>query len=233
MSGTVSSKRGSVLGGVLAAIMLALLAFGAAAGHAGALGGSGEPTASVTQELEATINSQVSWGTAGTCTQNIATNNFGDLVPSSTENDLGTFDALPHGSASTIGADHVWVGCVTTNTTLGSVEAAGTKDMEDGQHTTLPLSDVGIGITNATGGEINGGTAGCVVSANQTEKGACTLPTGGAGQTLVTNAKEGTTELNWQYQLNLPPNQQIGSYIGGQVTFTATAGEKSVGGGAS
>jgi len=235
MFGTVSSRRGSVLGGVLAAIMLALLAFGATAGQAALSGGgSPEPTASETQELEATISSQVSWGSAGDCIQNIKTNNFGDLVPSPTTNTLGSFDATPTAEASEDSSgNHVWVGCVTTNTTLGSVEATGTKDMKDGQGTLLPLSDVGIGITNATGGKINGGEAGCEVEANQAGAGDCTLPTGGAGQTLVTNADEGTTELDWQYQLNLPSNQQIGSYTGGEVTFTATAGEKTSGGGAS
>jgi hypothetical protein len=223
MFGTVGSKRGSVLGALLAAAAAALMAFGAVSAQAGAVGGSPPPEAKVTQELEATINSQVSWGSANGCEQNIETNNFGELVPSATTNELGTFDALPHGTASTtLSGSHVWVGCVTTNETLASVEAAGTTDMSNGS-VSLPLSDVGIGITNAEGGKIHGGTAGCEVSANQAELGTCTLATGGSGQTLVTGAEEGTTELNWQYQLNLPANQPVGSYTGGLVTFTATA----------
>jgi hypothetical protein len=207
-------------------MMLALLAFGAAAGQAAPPAPPSPPQATETQELEATVSSQVSWGSAGGCEQNIKTNNFGVLTPSTTQNDLGSFDALPSSEASKdSNGNDVWVGCVTTNTTLASVEATGTNDMKDAQETLLPLSDVGIGITNAVGGEINGGKAGCEVEANQAGAGACTLPTGGPGETLVTNADEGTTELDWQYQLNLPENQQVGSYTGGEVTFTATGGE--------
>jgi len=226
MFGTVSSRRRSVLGGVLAAMMLALMAFGATVGQAAPSGGSPAPEAKETQELEATISSQVSWGSANGCEQNIKTNNFGVLTPSTTQNDLGKFDALPSSEASKDEhGNDVWVGCVTTNTILASVEATGTNDMKDAQETLLPLSDVGIGITNATGGKINGGQAGCEVEADQENEGACTLSTTGGGRTLVTNADEGTTELDWQYQLNLPENQQVGSYTGGEVTFTATGGE--------
>jgi hypothetical protein len=224
MFGTVSSRRGSVLGVLFVLAALALMAFGAASGQAAGLGGG--PQATESQELEATINSQISWGSANGCEQNIKTNNFGNLVPSTTEDHLGSFDALPGSEASKDESGHsVWVGCVTTNTTLASVEAAGTNNMSDVQGTLLPLSDVGIGITNAVGGEINGGKAGCSVTADQSGAGACTLSTGGGGQTLVTEAGEGTTELDWQYQLNLPANQEVGSYSGGEVTFTATGGE--------
>jgi alpha-tubulin suppressor-like RCC1 family protein len=37
----------------------------------------------------------------------------------------------------------------------------------------------------------------------------------------------GTTELNWQYQLDLPANQPAGRYQGGVVLFTATVNESS------
>lgn len=215
---------------LLGGAALALFAWSASVSHAAGLGGSPAPQATETQELEATIESQVSWGSANSCTQNIRTNNFGDLVPSATSDELGSFDALPHSESSTAAGEHVWVGCVTTNTSLASVEAQGTKDMEDGT-STLPLSDVGIGITNGGTSGINGGTAGCEISAGQTGAGSCTLETGGPGQTLVTEANEGTTELNWQYQLNLPANQPVGSYTGGEVTFTATAGEPPKSGG--
>lgn len=232
MLGTISNRWGMVLAALLGGAALVLFAVGVSASQAAPEGGGSAPEAKVTQELEATISSQVSWGSAGSCTQNIKTNNFGSLVPSPTTAILGSFDALPHSEASTAADASVWVGCVTTNTELASVEAQGTKDMSDGS-TALALSDVGIGLTNATGGQVNGGTAGCEVAADQTGAGSCTLATGGAGRTLVTGADPGTTELNWQYQLNLPANQPVGSYTGGQVTFTATAGEPSKGGGAS
>jgi len=199
---------------VLTAAAVAMFAIAATASDA--------VTAEQKQELKATINSQVSWGSANDCSENVKTNDFGDLVPSSTSNILGGFDATPHAEASTdLSGNHVWVGCVTTNTTLQSVTAAGTENMTSGGNT-LPLSDVNIGLTNATGGELHGGTAGCTISAPQSSEGSCPLEKGGAGQTLVSDATEGTTELDWQYQLNLPANQPVGTYTGGEVTFTAT-----------
>jgi hypothetical protein len=206
---------------------VAMMVVGVSSGQASpSIGGGNE--SSVTQRLQARVSTQVSWGTAGTCKQNIETNNFGDLVPSPTGSALGSFDALPHSDASEDGSgNHVWVGCVTANTTLDSVSAAGTEDMSDGT-ATLPLSDVAIGLTNPT--DLNGGTAGCEIAAGDTSAGACTLKKGGSSRTLVSDADEGTTELNWQYQLDLPANQPVGSYTGGLVTFTATAGERSGGG---
>lgn len=111
----------------------------------------------------------------------------------------------------------MWVGCVTANTTLASVTAQGTADMSDAAGDKLPMSDVSIGTTNSLAG------GNCNVTANQATAGSCALPTGGAAQTLLVNGTPGTTELDWQYQLNLPANQPAGSYSGGQVTFTATA----------
>ncbi len=200
-------------------MFVALLGGAAIALFAFAASDSAAVTATQTQELKATINSQVSWGSAGGCIQNMKTNDFGLLVPSSTSPTLGVFDATPEAEASEAAGAKVWVGCVTTNTTLNSVAAQGTEDMKSGANT-LPLSDVRIGLTNPT--QLNGGTAGCEITAGQAGAGACTLPKESTSQTLVSSADEGTTELNWQYQLNLPANQPVGSYTGGVVTFTAT-----------
>jgi hypothetical protein len=205
-----------------APVFVALLGGAAIALFAFAASDSAAVTATQTQELKATINSQVSWGSAGGCIQNMKTNDFGLLVPSSTSPTLGVFDATPEAEASTdTSSNHVWVGCVTTNTTLNSVAAEGTEDMKSGTNT-LPLSDVNIGLTNSTSGELHGGTAGCTISPPQSSAGGCALEKNGPSQTLVSHANEGTTELNWQYQLNLPANQPVGSYTGGVVTFTAT-----------
>lgn len=206
-----------------APLFVTLLGGAALALFAYAASDSAALTATQTQELTATVASQVSWGTAGGCTQNMVTNNFENLVPNPTSTVLGSFGATPAASASTVGAStKVWVGCVTTNGPLTSVSALGTKDMANGTNT-LGLSNVSIGLTNAVSGHVHGGTAGCEIAANQTTAGTCTLPTGGTAQDLVTGAEAGTTELNWQYQLNLPANQPVGSYTGGVVTFTATA----------
>jgi len=215
MLGTIRRARAPIFVALLGGAAIALFALAASQSAATA--------ATQTQELKATIQSQVSWGTAGGCTQNMATNDFGELVPSPTGSTLGTFDALPHTSSSTDpSSNHVWVGCVTTNSTLASVAAEGTEDMKNAGNT-LALSNVSIGLTNAVSKAVHGGVAGCEITANQSGAGSCTLPKNGASQTLVTNASEGTTELNWQYQLDLPANQPVGSYTGGVVTFTATA----------
>ena len=227
MLGTLSRKWELIPVVLLGCAALVMFAIAIPSGDAASFGGGGGVTATATQELEATINSQVSWGTAGGCTQNIKTNNFGNLAPSPTSATLGSFNALPEAEASTIDTAKVWVGCVTTNTTLASVAAEGTEDMTSGPNT-LALSNVSIGLTNAT--KLNGGTAGCEIAAGQSSAGACTLAKNGPSQTLVTDAEEGTTELNWQYQLDLPANQPVGSYTGGEVTFTATAEPPSGGG---
>jgi hypothetical protein len=231
MFGTLSRKWELILAALLGGAALAMFAIAIPAGEASSFGGGGGVTASTTQELEATVNSEVSWGSANGCVQNIKTNDFGELVPNPTAATLGSFAALPEAEASTDTHNNkVWVGCVTTNTELASVDAKGTNDMSDGS-TTLPLSDVSIGVTNAQAGKINGGTAGCEVEAGQAGAGSCALETGGSGQTLLSGAEPGTTELNWQYQLDLPANQPVGSYTGGEVTFTATAATHHSGGG--
>jgi hypothetical protein len=174
-------------------------------------------TATQTQNLAAQLNSQVSWGTAGACTQNMATNDFGALTPNATSTSLGAFDAKPYASASTdLDAHHVWVGCVTSNSGLTQVVAEGTHEMTSAADT-LALSNVAIGVTNSPSG-----TA-CQISANAGSAGACTLPVDGTQRVLVQNAPRGTNEIDWQYQLNLPANQPAGSYAGGQVTFTASS----------
>lgn len=179
---------------------------------------------STEQNIRAEISPEISWGSANGCEQNIQVNNFGELTPEAYAPQIAPFDASPHATASTTPAgDFVWVGCVTTNTTLGSVTAQGLRDMSSSGHV-LPLSDVHIGLTNAVRRRINGGFAGCRITANQPTRGACPLPSGGSADELVTEADPGTTELNWQYQLELPANQPVGDYTGGEVIFTATTG---------
>jgi hypothetical protein len=177
-------------------------------------------TATQTQTLQATVSSQVAWGSAGGCTQNIQTNDFGALTPNTLTATLGSFDALPSANASTnSGGASVWVGCVTSNTTLASVTAQGTSDMTDGAGATLAMSNVTIGTTNnPVGGS-------CNITAAASSAGVCPLPNDGStARTLVSNAPSGTNKLDFQYQLDLPANQPTGTYTGGQVTFTATAG---------
>lgn len=117
----------------------------------------------------------------------------------------------------------MWVGCVTSNTRLTSVVAQGIADLHDSAGQVLPSADVAIGITNRPGGQA---AAGCAITAGQATSDSCGLPADGVTtRTLVGEVPAGTTELNWQYQLDLPANQPAGSYQGGVVFLTATAGE--------
>ena len=185
---------------------------------------------STKQGLSTEVATQISWGSANGCRQNIQTNDFGSLAPSSSADEIGPFDSTPHALASIDSHDeHVWVGCVTVNTELGSVSASGLHDMKSA-NSTLPLSDVYIGLTNSTDETLNNGQAGCTVEPGQQTLGSCPLPVGSEQQqTLLTGADPGTTELDWQYQLRLSPNQPTGTYTGGEVIFTATAGGPSTG----
>lgn len=184
-----------------------------------------EPTASATQGVEASVLTVVGWGSANGCTQNLKTNNFGSLTPTTASGaTIGAFAALPESEASTYEGAKAWIGCVTANTTIASVTAEGTSNMTNGADV-LPLSDVAIGLLAAkqAGGTTSNGTPGCTVSAGQTGKGGCALEVGGSPSTLLSGAKEGTTEMAWQYQPTLPENQPAGTYTGGQVTFVASA----------
>ena len=184
---------------------------------------------STVQGLQSEVGSEVSWGSAGGCEQNIEVNDFGLLSPSSSRARLGAFAALPAASASVNPAGaRVWVGCVTSNTELGSIVAQGVRDMRDGAGARLALAEVAIGVTNEPGG---GPAGGCAIGAGQSQAGSCALPVDGSTvRTLVGEAPAGTTEVNWQYQLSLPGNQAVGSYSGGEVVFTATAGDQTAGG---
>jgi hypothetical protein len=211
--GTVATRNV----GVFAAAMLLVL--GAIALLVSAPSPGQAAQAARTQTLAAELNSEVSWGSANGCVQNIAVHDFGAITPNPSTSLRGVFDATPHAAASIAGGNHVWVGCLTANASVG-VTAQGTGNMTNGGGDVLPLSAVSIGVTNQPGGQ---SPAGCAVTAGQSASGGCTLPKDGASRPLITNLPSGTTELDWQYQLDLPANQPSGSYTGGTVVFTATA----------
>jgi hypothetical protein len=217
MSAAIKGVFGYALAGLLATGAVALWSAVPSPGHAA---DDQQP-----QQLQTQLNTQVSWGTASGCVQNIATNHFGSLTPSLGTDTLGPFDALPHASASTDAhGSHVWVGCVTANGALG-VSVKGIHDMTDGDGHVLPLSDVAIGVTNQPGGHA---PAGCAIDSDQSSSGGCTLPhDGSTNRALVNDLAPGTTELQWQYQLNLAADQPAGDYSGGTVVFTATATDAS------
>jgi len=154
--------------------------------------------------------------------QNIQTNNFGALTPSFSSPILGAFTAAPEAQASTDAhGEKVWVGCVTSSGQLVSVVAQGIQNMSTGGGAVLPLANVAIGISNKPGGNAS---PQCQIAAGQSQAGSCTLPDDGATvRSLAGETPPGTTEIDWQYQLDLPANQKSGVYGGGEIIFTATA----------
>jgi P2-related tail formation protein len=199
--------------------LLALSAMVLLAGSPASGGAEQDPPG---QGVDADVTSQISWGSAGGCIQNIQTNNFGDLTPGTSGSLTGAFAATPESAASIDGGgNHVWVGCVTANGPLVSVAAQSVQNMHDSKGDLLPLADVAIGITNTPGGQP---PAGCAIAPGELTAGSCTLPDDGSTvRQLIGEQPPGTTELDWQYQLNLPANQPSGTYTGGEVIFTATA----------
>ena len=186
--------------------------------------GPGDAQQSSTEQGVATdVAPVLAWGSGSGCVQNIQPNDFGTLTPNANSSTIGVFDAQPGVLASTNSdGDHVWVGCLTSNGPLLSISVQGVQNMTDSSGGTLALSDVAIGVTNNPGGET---PLGCAISPGQSQTGACTLPVGGSTvRSLVGEVPAGTTELDWQYQLTLPANQPTGTYSGGEVLFTATAG---------
>jgi hypothetical protein len=163
----------------------------------------------------------ISWGSAGNCVQNTQAQDFGTLMPLSGQPQFGGFSALPLTEASSDSSgDPVWVGCVTSTGALAQVTAQGTANMADGTGDVLPLADVAIGTVDNPPG------AGCEITRGQGRAGTCTLPVDGTTvRTLASSGSAGTTEIDWQYQPDLPPDQAAGTYTGGQVTLTATASQ--------
>ncbi len=203
-------------------LMLGLLALFGVILLAGSPASGGAEQDPPEQGVGADVTSQVSWGSAGGCIQNIQTNNFGDLTPQVSGSLAGVFDATPQSSASVDHeGNHVWVGCVTSNGPLVSVVAQGIQNMHNTAGDTLPLADVAIGITNTPGGKPS---TNCGITPGQPGSGSCTLPADASTvRPLVGEQPAGTTELDWQYQLSLPAGQPPGAYRGGEVVFTATA----------
>ena len=217
-----TSRLGAALRCSASYLAVGLLVLAGAAAIAQAPVSGGAQQTSPSQGVQAEVSGEVSWGSAGGCAQNIQTNDFGALTPLPGSPLLKAFAASPEASASTdANGNRVWVGCVTSNGHLVSVVAQGEQDMTAAGGLVLPLSDVAIGVSNQPGGSAS---PQCAITAGQSGAGGCTLPTDGATvRELAGEASSGTTEIDWQYQLDLPADQRTGTYSGGEVIFTATA----------
>lgn len=226
------------LAGALAAGAMALGLSASMPGHAAT-------SAAQNQNLQVEVAEYISWGDVADdpglpgdqgCDQQIATHDFNEVqggsafTPSPTAPQLKVFgaagiDGTPANAPVVEAGSKVWRGCVATNAPAGfGITASGTQNLTAGP-STLGLDRVSIGITDATNkttGTPGGDITACDITPDlATAIPSCNLPTGGSVPVLTSGAP-GVTQLDWQYQLNLPANQPAGNYTGGQVTFTAT-----------
>ena len=165
------------------ALLLWLSASGA--GHAA--------TADQTQSMTATVVPTISWGSAGSCTQSMATADFGTVTP---------------GALKTTAA--IFTGCVSSSSPYG-VSVVGTTPMTSGSNT-IPFANVDIyqqftSWSPATGSQC-------------TTVGACSLNT---SRTLFTGAPAAAGRaFSYNFGTTPPATQAAGTYTGGVVTFTAS-----------
>jgi len=156
--------------------------------------GLAAPTASATQAqgLAAAVPGAISWGSTGTCTENMGTANFAETPPGSSV------------------ASSTFTGCVTSNKkwSVAAVQSAPLTSDNDGS--TIPASNLVIQA-------VNPGTGSTVVcgASNTT----CTLD---ASRDLFTLADKLAQQFDYRYLLTIPAGATGGTYSGGQVTFTAS-----------
>ncbi len=174
-----------LLVGVLLAGAMMLWLSASGAGHAA--------TADQTQGMMATVVPTISWGSAGSCTQNMAAADFGSVTP---------------GVNKTTSA--IFTGCVSSSSPYG-VSVVGTTPMTSGANT-ISFANVDIyqqftSWSPATGSQC-------------TTVGACPL---GTSQALFTAAPAATGRaVSYNFGTKPPATQAAGTYSGGVVTFTAS-----------
>ena len=165
------------------ALMLWLSASGA--GHAA--------TADQTQSMTATVVPTISWGSAGTCTQNMGTVDFGTVTPGVLKTQATIF-----------------TGCVSSSSPYG-VSVVGTTPMTSGANT-ISFANVDIFQQSTSWSPSLGSRC--------TTVGGCPLST---SQSLFTGAPAATGRMvRYDFGVMPPASQAPGTYSGGVVTFTAS-----------
>lgn len=189
-------------------------------------------SSTTTQNVIATVQSQVNIGNNGDCVQNQSTENFGTLTAQPQADVYEPYQATPAGSANTVGGNTVWTLCVTANNPV-TITASGTNDLSDGNPSgtnggIIPIGKVAIGtVSSNTGDTAVLSAPGFALASGALGGGSyLTAPvTLAAGSYPAAHGIDpaGLTEVDYQYGLDLPANQDAGSYTGGLVTFTATS----------
>ena len=184
---------GREAGTPLRLLLVGMLLAGAVVLWLSASGAGHAATADQTQGMTATVVPTISWGTAGSCTQSMATADFGTVTPGVLKTTAATF-----------------TGCVTSSSPYG-VSVVGTTPMTSGANT-IPFANVDIyqqltSWTPSTGSRC-------------TTVGACPL---NVSQSLFTGAPAASGRaVSYTFGTTLPTTQAAGTYAGGVVTFTAS-----------
>lgn len=164
------------------ALMLWLSASGA--GHAS--------TANQTQGMTATVVPAISWGSAGSCIQNMATADFGSVTPGVNKTSA------------------IFTGCVSSSSPYG-VSVVGTTPMTSGANT-IPFANVDI-YQQSTNWDPSS-------DSQCTTVGACPLSVSQSLFTGAPAATG--RAVSYSFGTKPPASQAAGTYAGGVVTFTAS-----------
>jgi len=172
--------------------LAAVLLTGALALWFSASGPGHAATADQTQSMGATVLTTLSWGSAGSCTQNMSAVDFGQVTP---------------GVHKTSGAGS-FRGCVTSSAPF-NVSAVGTTPMTSGTNT-IPF----------TGVYIYQQFSSWTTASTCTNIESCPLDTSRSILTAAPAATG--TPISYTYGVKPPSTQPPGTYTGGVVTFTAS-----------
>lgn len=177
---------------VLRLALVATLLAGALALWLSASGAGHAATADQTQSMQATVLTTLSWGSAGSCTQNMAALDFGPVTPGVQKSSgAGTF-----------------TGCVTSSLPF-SVSAVGTTPMTSGANS---IAFSGLYIYQQFSSWTT--ASACTVTES------CPLDT--SRSILTNAPAATGKAINYTYGVKPPPTQAPGTYTGGVVTFTAS-----------
>jgi hypothetical protein len=145
------------------------------------------------QGTTVSVDKTISWGTAGSCTQAMATADFGTAAPGATKTVTG------------------FKGCVTSNSAPWTVTALATSLAGPGS-ASIPLANEKLAVTASSNASHSTGDC------DSTNAGSgCTLA---AQRSVVTAGGLGTGSFDYGYSLSVPNGQQAGTYSN-TVTFTA------------
>jgi hypothetical protein len=152
-------------------------------------------TASVPQGVTAAVATTISWGSAGTCTQNMPTAAFGTLAA---------------GASNTLTG---FRGCVTSNKKWSVATRMSTPLTSADDGSTITGSAMKIATTAVPTGATNS----CTTAVPCTLSGTPTTDT-----TILTGAARTASQFDYSLTLNVPSTATGGTYTDGALTFTAS-----------